>query len=275
MYRIGEFSKMSKVSIKTLRYYDEMDLLKPEYIDPESSYRFYTTQQLIEIHSLTAYRQIGLSINEIKLILSGQNEEDILEKHKAEMLKEKERLKEKIARIDFLSSQQLDEHLLQYKAIIKEIPELIVYSKKMHLNSYQDYFDVIPPLGAEVTRLNPDIQCTFPTYCFISYLDGEYKEYDRYVEFCEAVDRFGTAPEGVIFKKLEPTTVVSVLHQGSYKDIGLAYAYAAQWIDKNGYLLAGNPRENVIDGIWNKECEEEWLTEVQIPIIKEKNGKSI
>ncbi|HHY99593.1 MAG TPA: MerR family DNA-binding transcriptional regulator, partial [Tissierellia bacterium] len=48
MYRIGEFSKMSKTTIKTLRYYDEIGLLKPQETDKFIGYRLYTTDQLFK-----------------------------------------------------------------------------------------------------------------------------------------------------------------------------------------------------------------------------------
>jgi DNA-binding transcriptional MerR regulator len=73
MYRIGEFSKMTKTTVKTLRYYDEVDLLTPEFVDPFTSYRFYTTNQLFALHKIQSYRQIGLSIEEIKQIINGQD----------------------------------------------------------------------------------------------------------------------------------------------------------------------------------------------------------
>ena len=66
MFRIGEFSKLTKTTVKALRYYDEIDLLKPEFVDEETNYRFYTTKQLVKLHKIQSFRQIGLSIDEIK-----------------------------------------------------------------------------------------------------------------------------------------------------------------------------------------------------------------
>ncbi|MCL1885148.1 MAG: MerR family transcriptional regulator, partial [Dehalococcoidia bacterium] len=59
MFRIGDFSKMSKTTIKTLHYYDETDLLKPEETDKFTGYRFYTTNQLEKLHRIQAFRQVG------------------------------------------------------------------------------------------------------------------------------------------------------------------------------------------------------------------------
>lgn len=56
MFRIGEFSKMSKTTIKTLRYYDEVGLLKPEAVDRFTGYRLYTTEQLVLLHRIQSLR---------------------------------------------------------------------------------------------------------------------------------------------------------------------------------------------------------------------------
>lgn len=269
MFRIGEFSKMSKVSIKTLRYYDEVDLLKPGSIDPETGYRSYTTQQLLEIHTIQSYRQMGLTLKEIKLQITN-NSHTSLAQRKEELIKEQLILADQISRIDFLLSQKAEEIYMQYHAVVKETPQGIIYAKKMLLKDYTDYFVEIPKLGEEVTSLNPEMQCAASSYNFVVYLDGEYKEENRYIEFCEMVDRFGKSPEGVTFRQLDSTIVVSVMHRGSYADLGLAYAYLAKWIENNDYLISDNPRESFIDGIWNKDSEKDWLTEIQIPVIKTK-----
>lgn len=267
MYCIGEFSILCKVAIKNLRYYDEIDLLKPEYTDPVTNYRYYLTDQLIEIHTIQSYQQIGLSIKEIKLLLRGKEEIEILKKKKQELQQELEELQGQLKKIDFICSGEMDKQLINYKAVVKKVSGYIVYAKKMFLKSYEDYSKVILSLRQKVAELNPDLRCVQPEYNFIVYLEGGYQERDSYVEFCEAVDQFGVAPEGIEFKEIEPVTVVSVMHRGAYATLGLAYAFAATWVEKKGYMIAGNPRESFIHGIWNKENEEDWLTEIQIPIM--------
>lgn len=268
MYRIGEFSKISKTTIKTLRYYDEIALLRPEQIDKATNYRFYTTEQLFALHRIQSFRQIGLSIDQIKLIISGGSAEHIMKQRKAELLAELERYEEQLSRIEFILSGKEEEHFMSYHAIIKELPECIVYSKEMIVPNYDAYFELIPAIGRAMKAANPEIQCTLPAYCFIIYHDGEYKEKDIHVEYCEAVDRFGKETDGIKFKKMEPVTAVSIMHKGAYAGLQEAYAYAFNWIKENGYLVAGNPRESYIDGIWNKDREEDWLTELQVPVTK-------
>lgn len=268
MYRIGEFSAMCRVSVKNLRYYDEVGLLNPAYTDPATNYRYYTSDQLVRIHNIRSYQQVGLSIAEIKLLLRGKEEKAVLEARREELAREAAEISRQVEMLDFLCSGKTDEQLMNYKAVVKDVPGYIIYAKKMVIRDWSEYFEFVPQLGQAVTDINPGIQCGQPEYNFVVCLDGEYKEQNRRIEFCEAVDRFGVGPEGVEFKEIPPTTVVSVMHRGPYSTLDLAYAYAAAWVEKNGYLISDNPRESFIDGVWNKESEDEWLTEIQIPVMR-------
>ena len=265
MFRIGEFSKMSKTTIKALRYYDEIGLLKPEETDKFTSHRFYSTQQLFRLHRIQELRQVGLSINEICLILSGHDCKPILQKRKVELVSELEHGQNQLSRIEFILH---GENAMNYSATIKEIPECIVYSKKFTLPHYNDCLKIIPEIGKTVEAKYPDLKCPLPGYCFLVYLDGEYREENVNVELCEAVEKFCPDFDDIKFKTIEAATVVSVMHKGAYSKFPQAYSYVFKWIEENGYVAADNPRESYIDGIWNKESEDEWLTDIQVPIIR-------
>lgn len=272
MFQIGEFSKMGKTTIKTLRCYEEAGLLKPEKVDRDTGYRFYTSDQLITLHRILSLRQVGLSIAEIAIILSGGDEEEILDRRKSEIQSGVKEAKDQLSRIAFILSGKEEERMMTYQARIKELPECIVYSKKLTVPNYDAYFEVIPAIGEEVKAANPGLRCTTPEYSFIVYLDGEYRDQDMSIEFCEAVEHVGVETENIKFKKMEPVTAVSVLHKGPYRALSQAYAFAFKWIEENGYERTDNPRESYIDGIWNKESEEDWLTELQIPVAKKQEG---
>lgn len=269
MFRIGEFSKLSKTTIKTLRYYDEEGLLKPEATDQFTGYRLYTTSQLVEVHKIQSLRQIGISIGEVKLILSGKVLiKTILEKRKSEVIAELAFGQDQLSRIEFILSGQEEEKFMEYQAIIKELPQCVVYSKETVIPDYAAYFELMPSTGALVSAKYPDLKCTAPNYCFVKYLDGEYKEKDIHIELCEAVDKMKEDFEDIKFKKLESVPAVSVMHKGPYQELGNAYSFIMKWIEENDYAIVDSPRESYIDGVWNKESEKDWLTEIQVPVVK-------
>ena len=89
------------------------------------------------------------------------------------------------------------------------------------------------------------------------------------MEVCEAVVDYCENSEMVKFKKINAVEkAICVLHKGPYYSLSEAYSFVFRWIEDNGYKAIGEPRESYIDGIWNKEDDSQWLTEIQIPISK-------
>lgn len=272
MYKIGMFSKHGKVTIKTLHHYDEVGLLRPAYIDQETGYRYYTSEQLSQLHEIVALRQIGFSISEILKIIAGSNVDEILKQRKTELESEYQNITNKLFRLNYYISEKKEGKNMNYQVVIKEIPECIVFSKRQIIKNYGTLMHLVPSIGKQVMEANPGLKCAEPEYCFNIYHDGEYKEKDIDVEVCQAVVEAGVESDGIIFKKIPAVTVASVMHKGPYKDFGAAYAFIFKWIEQNGYIILDNVRESYIDGIWNKESEDEWLTEIQVPI--DQNKKS-
>ncbi len=266
MFYIGSFSKMGKTTVKTLHYYDRIGLLRPEEVDRATGYRLYTTRQLVELHRIQALRQAGLSIDEVVRVFDGADIRTVLEQRQAEVARELREREGQLARIAFILDNEEKEFFMDYQVTIKESPSHIVYPKELTVPDYTAYFEVIPAIGRAVKAANPDLTCAEPEYCFITYLDGEYKEKDINIQYNEAVTEFGNEVDGIYFRETNPVTVASVMHKGSYADVPQAYAFVMDWVESNGYRVTESPRESYIDGIWNQADEADWLTEIQVPI---------
>ena len=149
---------------------------------------------------------------------------------------------------------------------IKNIPASIVYYSQTTLKKREEILSWIPEVGKACKELNPSLKCTEPYYGFCEYLDGEYKEEDVWVRYSEAVMEMGKESDSICFKELPATKVLSIYHCGSYDHMEQAYSSILKYAREIGYKITGLPRESYIDGIWNKEKEEDWLTEIQVPI---------
>jgi DNA-binding transcriptional MerR regulator len=268
MYTIGNFSKINTVTPKTLRLYDEMGLLKPAKTDPFTGYRYYSTKQLPRMHRILALKSLGFSLSEIKKVIDDEGTIEMLLESK--MRETNEALKEEKMRLltikGYLNGLK-GENKLNQDVIIKSLPGGIIYSKRMTVDDYDAYFEVIPKIGEEVLEANPDLKCVVPEYCFIIYHDKEYREKNIDVEYCEMVTEFGKETETIKFKRLEPVEQAAcILHKGPYSTLSVSYGKLHKWLEDSGYEPAGPDRESYIDGIWNKENPEEWLTEIQVPI---------
>ena len=155
---------------------------------------------------------------------------------------------------------------MKYQVIVKEIPATIVYYAETCLQRIEDKMQFIPEVGAECMKLNPGLKCAEPPYEFCEYLDDEFKDEEVMIRHCEAVVEFGRENDRIKFKELPAAKVLSIFHKGSYDQLGEAYAFIMKYAEENGYKVAGRARESYIDGIWNKESPEDWLTEIQLPI---------
>ena len=178
------------------------------------------------------------------------------------LTKEKQEIESRLSIIKSI----LEDKEMKYQVTEKVIPETIVYTSETVLKTYSDIMQWIPSVGQECIKLNPSLKCAEPPYEFCEYLDGEYKERDIHIRHNEAVMMFGKENELIKFKTLPKAKVLSIYHKGSYENIGEAYAFLMKYADQNGYTVSGLARECYIDGIWNKESEEDWLTEIQLPI---------
>ena len=262
MLKISEFSKLSHLTIKALRFYEKEGLLKPASVDEWSGYRFYENSQLEIAAKIKSYRQLDLSIDEIKAVFNGVDVKEILQGKFKSFVKEKQLIESRLSIIKSI----LEDNEMKYQVTEKVIPEKIVYTAETVLKTYSDNMQWIPFVGQECLKLNPDMKCAEPPYEFCEYLDGEYKETDIRIRHNEAVTAFGKESELIKFKKLPEVKVLSIYHKGAYDKIGEAYAFLMKYAEENGYTTAGLARECYIDGIWNKESEEDWLTEIQLPI---------
>lgn len=264
MYKIGEFSSMSKTTIKALRYYEKEGLLRPVYIDLNTGYRYYETSQLVEVSKIVSLRQIGLSIKDIKKVLDGYDMIEILNKRKQEIEEKLTDYNIELSKVNYL----LEGNNMKNEIFLKEIPSYIIYYRDGVIEDFSKISQFALQAGTECAKANPNLKCSTPDYCYISYLDGEYKEKDIQIRYAQAVENVGKETDRVKFMKANPITAVCIFHKGSYESLRDSYNIILKYIEDNGYEITDHPRECYIDGCWNKDKEADYLTEIQFPVKK-------
>lgn len=261
MYSIGAFSKLTKTTIATLRFYDKEGLLKPAHIDLNTGYRYYLSSQLTTLQNIMSLRQVGVSIEQIKSIINSDDARSQLEEYQKELQKSIIETQHKIKIIQMM----LHEEYL-YDVIIKELDECIVYSKKGVIKDRAQIYDFIETTDKTIFSANPGLKWTNPDYAFLSFLDSEYRYENLKIEVCKATNFKGRDFQNIIFKILPKCRVASLYYKGAYEFIGTACAYLYDWINKSGFKPCGAPRECFIDGFWNVDDVNSWMTEIQIPV---------
>jgi len=266
MLKIGEFSKMSKVTIKALRYYEEEGLLLPKYIDEVNNYRYYESSQLLEVSRIISLKQIGLSIEEIKrVILRKEDLTTVLSNKKIELEQIILEHNYQLSKINYL----LKERDMKEEIFEKTIPACYVYYKEGLISNYSELAGFILASGEECLQLNPNIKCAEPEYCYVNYLDGEYKETNIRVRYVQTVIKENVPfkeSKDIRFMDVPETKCVCIYHKGSYNELSKSYSKILKYFEDNKLEMKDYIREAYVDGPWNKENEQDYLTEIQIPI---------
>ncbi len=270
MFKIGDFSRLTQVSVRMLGYYDELGLLKPEEVDRFTGYRFYSARQITRLNRIITLRDMGFLVAEISLILNEcMDEADLirqLEEKKLEIAKTIAFENNKLERIEkMIKSIGMESVLMNYEVSVKNVPSYKVVSVRGVIPAYAMEGMLWEKLG-KFTGINK-IQC-IPPY-FSIYHDGEYKESDMDVEVVMGVRELQKDRDGITFREIEAVpSMASILITGKYESISEGYNILAKWIEENNYEIKGLAREITHKGPWNEENPENYLTELQMPVIR-------
>lgn len=264
LYKIGLFAQMNHMTVKALRFYENERLLIPAYVDNFTGYRYYILNQIADLHRINALKNAGFTLDDIKRINAGVDTNSFIMKKKAVLMEKIAELTRQLAALDSYLAK--DNVLLNTPVLVKEIPETKVASMQKRINSYDELFDIMPDMGAEMERLG--YECAMPEYCFTRYLADWDKEEDILIETCESVVKKCDDSETVKFKIIPSVTAACIFHKGSYDNLAESYNIVLKYVEENNYEICGPIRESYIDGVWNCESSKDWLTEIQVPVKK-------
>lgn len=272
MFKIGEFSKLTQVTIRMLRYYDEKGLLKPALTDPHTGYRMYSVEQIPVLNKIIYLRDSGFTVSEIAAAIDIEDKEQfekILDRKSHEIYmsicSQQQQLKKiKLAREELLEGSQT----LHYHISLKSIPQYKVLSLRRRIPDY--YYE--GNLWQELSALVHKYRIPVLPHTFSIYHDEDYRETDVDVELCAEVKDTDFCLkkdlDGLTWKATDPVPLMaSTMVCGPFSRIAGAYLEFARWLQKNsGYKMRGPNRQIVHRGPWNESHPEKYLTELQIPL---------
>jgi DNA-binding transcriptional MerR regulator len=195
MFKIGEFSKLSNISVRSLRHYESLGLLAPAEIDRFTGYRQYCADQLETANKIRMLREVGFSLDSIKGLLNSDSIEharQYYELRQTEVEEELESLRQKKDMLRLLL-EDMDESMDCYNVVEKTIPQKTVLHIQRTLPSYDNVKNLWQELFADVGRLGftPKEPLFLRSLC----LDKEYKESDVEVELHIEVDGMSARQE--------------------------------------------------------------------------------
>jgi DNA-binding transcriptional MerR regulator/predicted transcriptional regulator YdeE len=273
MIKIGEFSKQSCVPIKTLRYYDELDLLKPIQVDPYTGYRYYAAAQLFTINRILALKDLGIPLEQIKKLIQGGlpagQMVGILRQRQLELEQEVEENQARLERLSVRLKQfEQEDHMSTFDVVIKSIPAVRIVSRRGIVPTYPSQGMLWSELGNAMHRAG--IRAVGP--CFTLDHDDEYKDSDHDLEVCEQVDDHATLPAPFEVKVLPAEEMMaSHIHHGAFNTLTGVYQQMLAWLEQNNYQIIGLGREIYIDTAGDLESRQDnpaYVTEIQFPVKK-------
>ena len=270
-YQIGEVSKICNIPIKTLRYYDEIQLLVPRKIDRSSNYRYYSYDQLTLVLVIKHFKEAGFSLKEIKILLGREdleyNTKKINEKcmeidNKISDLK---MLKQKL-QFCIQESKKVKRKLKESEIKIKEIPiSYVAYLRSKGPCTVEEFTVKYCKLISLVERNNFHIIKNAMAVYYDSCMDYEEKEKEDYdIEVCIGVSEKREV-EGLV-RKFGGFKAATIIHYGSYENMIDTYRKVFKYIYENGYEVCGEPVDNYLVDIINTADVSNYVTELIIPI---------
>lgn len=267
MFKIGEFSKLTQVSIRMLRYYDEVGLFKPAEIDKWTEHRRYSVEQIPVLNRIIYLRDSGFNVSEIAKALDKKEDSliELLDMKYAEIEKTIQAEREKLQKIKLAKNEMLKEKSeIHYNISIKSIPSYQVLSLRRKISDY--YAE--GTLWQELSAFAQQQQIQISNNTFSIYHDTDYKETNVDVELCAPVKKHGDSIGEFLYRNTEPIPIMAcTMVYGDFSNIAGAYIAFAGWLQKNiQYKMIGETRQIVHRGPWNECNPEKYLIEIQIPL---------
>src|SRR5215475_1551940 len=242
MFRIGVFSKLAQVSVKALRFYDEVGLIKPTYVDRDTGYRYYSATLLPRLNRILAFKKLGLSLEEIIHLLEGDLPVDrvreSLQNRRAELSRRIERERAQLADVEsWLAQIERAGRVPEYEVTIKRIEPQLVASVRDTLSSYADADELFDELQSNFKQRGAPLERGAIWHTCANRR--------RSID-CEAIVFLREPARGkgrAQVYELPGASVACVIHQGSDETCERAYVAARSWIESHGHAIAGPNRE--------------------------------
>lgn len=270
MLKIGEFSRLGQVSVKTLRYYDELGLLRPEWVDRYTGYRYYTLSQLARLNRILALRELGFPLVQIDRMLR----EDLTAQELQRLLVLRQRdldrqVHEEQARLARIAARlrQIEQEGRQprYEVLVKKVAPRLVAGIRDVITDRQD----IASLARELRDQLRGRGCVPGplSSCLAVYYDAEYLDRGADVEVAVPLERRLRDTARVSVHELPAIeAAASMVHQGGYESVSDAHRAFVAWAQSSGYRTAGPTREIYLQGFESDADPSSYVTELQFPL---------
>ena len=272
MFKIGDFSRLTQVPVSALRYYDEMGLLKPGRVDRYTGYRYYSAEQLPRLNRILALKDLGFSLEQITRLLA----EDVpltelrgmLRLKQAELQQRVQDEQGRLARIAARLHQIEQEGTMSaYAVVLKHVEAQLVAGVEATIPTREEVNATFNRLFDEVYAYTGRHGARPAGAPIALWHDSEYPDRDMRVAAAAPIQELIPAGDRVHVHTLPAAEMACVVHHGPFSGLGEAYHALMQWIEGNGYQIAGPNRELYLQ--YEREGDPaQYVTEIQFPVAR-------
>jgi len=253
LFSIGAFAELTRLSIKALRLYDQLDILKPHHVDPESGYRYYEPDQLPSARMIRTMREMDMPLATIRRVLAvlpvSQAQVELLVHEHLQM---RERQLESIRQLARQFTQQLkpEANKMSLEVTVKTIPaqEILSITRRHKVDGLSDQIEKDCQALFALAEEKGAAPISTPFGIYHSTIN---EQEDGTIETCIPVSGKVEGRGDIEGKQLEGGNAACVVITGEqchFPELLAGYDAAADWIQKNGFETAGPPRE-----VWHTE----------------------
>jgi DNA-binding transcriptional MerR regulator len=268
MFAIGDFARHGRVSVRMLRHYDAIGLLRPAHVDPATGYRSYAAGQLARLNRIVALKDLGFTLEQVRTMLDEQVSVEqvrgMLTLRRAELETALAESAQQLAQVEARLRTIEDEgRVPAYDVVIKDLPAMRVVELTGTAAGFapEAIGPVVRPLCAELGRRLPgaDVTPAGRLTCYYEQLsDDEVRVHAALPASVGAGDL-----NGLSVADLPATRAATVVHRGAIEGVLPSWQALVRWIDTHGHRSAGPQRELYLEV---PEDPDGWVTELQEPL---------
>ena len=269
MLKIGDFAKLARVSVKTLRHYGKLGLLKPAWVDRFTGYRYYALDQLPRLNRILALKDLGFSLEEVRRLL----QEDVpaaeirgmLRMKRAELERVVETERARLERVEArLRRIEQEGQMPDYEVVLKSVPPRRVVGIRGVIAGYHEVGRLFEELEKYLQHHGLATDALALRIAIYYKTQGGEQGIDAEVAVPVAAAK--VKPPAVVHELPGVKAMACLVHQGGYESLGDAYSAAMAWIEGNSYRVAGPTREVYLHepDVWPGSAEP--VIDVQFPV---------
>ena len=271
MLKIGEFSKLTGVSIHMLRHYDKVGLIHPSYVDETTGYRYYDESQIIKANQIQVLKGLGFGLQEIKEIQKDIHSDDelrtFLEEKIEEKIEERNVINKQIKQIrKVIDELEEDKVTLALEVNVKVLPKRTVVSLRDIIHKFPEEGRLWGRLVEECKEQGVRLAEVPYTFAITHHLDFKHSIIDVEVQY--VIDKPYKVTGDIKCFQVPQCQVAAIAFKGEYTQIEEINVYIEKWIKENDYEMAGIPFTTYYRSPGNEQDPNQFVTELCFPIKK-------